>query len=90
MTSTQLPIHWPTPEQHLMAAVLEDAIATLRRPPGGPRRRARLQDEVLAWLGSPDRTWPFAFRSICDALGLDPGAVLATLGAPRGTHGIAA
>ena len=73
-----------------MAAVLEDAIDSLRHPCGPRRRRARLQREVLAWLESSDQTWPFAFRSICDALGLDPGAVLATLLPRHATHGIAA
>lgn len=44
------------PERRLMLAVLLDA---LHRP------------SARAWLASEDRSWPFSFASICDALGLE-------------------
>ena len=60
------------PEERLMLAILEDAIATLLRHPtprhAGKRRALR---ETEAWLDSPDTESPFAFIRICEALGLD-------------------
>ena len=58
-------------ERRLMLAVLEDAIRTLllaRRTAVPPKRLLR----ELAWLESTSLTEPFAFESICDALGLEP------------------
>ena len=59
-------------ERRLMLAVLEDAIRTLllARRVAVPRKRV-LRD--LAWLESTSRAEPFAFESICDVLGIDPG-----------------
>jgi hypothetical protein len=59
-------------ERRLMLAVLEDAIRTLllARRAAVPRKRL-LRD--LAWLESTSRADPFAFESICDVLGIDPG-----------------
>jgi hypothetical protein len=59
-------------ERQLMLAVLEDAIRTLllARRTGVPRKRLLRE---LAWLQSTSVTEPFAFESICDVLGLDPG-----------------
>jgi hypothetical protein len=38
-------------------------------PDSVPRR------EVDAWFASDDRQWPFSFRNVCRALGLDPDDV---------------
>ena len=65
-----------TPEQRLMAAVLEDAVRELVRPSGAwygaaARRRA----EVVLWFESDDVGWPFSFVNVCEALDLDPSDV---------------
>jgi hypothetical protein len=59
-------------ERRLMLAVLEDAIRTLllAKRTGVPRKRLLRE---LAWMESTSQTEPFAFESICDALGIDPG-----------------
>ncbi len=59
-------------ERRLMLAVLEDAIRTvlLARRTAVPRKRLLRE---IAWLESTSQTEPFAFESICDVLGLDPG-----------------
>jgi hypothetical protein len=58
-----------------MAAILEDAIAVCGRS-APPHEKARTLDrQTWAWVRSDDRTWPFSFLRICDALGLSPSAV---------------
>lgn len=54
-----------------MLAVLEDAIRNLllARRSALSTRRAR---EEVAWFESSDRSDPFTFESVCDALGIDP------------------
>jgi hypothetical protein len=65
-----------TPEQRLMAAVLEDAVRELVRPSGaGYGARARRRAEVELWFESDDVGWPFSFVNVCEALDLDPGGV---------------
>src|SRR5262245_18983750 len=61
-----------TPEQRLMAAVLEDAMRELGRPDGGWfGARARRRAEIEAWFASDDVAWPFSFVNVCEALDLD-------------------
>jgi hypothetical protein len=83
-------LHWrphSTPEQRLMAAVLEDAMRELTRPGGGwYGARARRQIEVQRWLESDDVAWPFSFVNVCEALDLDPGEVRSCLGRSGGSH----
>ena len=65
-----------SPEQRLMAAVLEYAIRELERPSEiwiGPAGRRRA--EVQAWVESDDVAWPFSFLNVCDALDLNPAGV---------------
>jgi hypothetical protein len=57
-------------ELRLMAAVLEDAIHVLRKRP-----RSRAGREAREWLHSNDRSWPFAYERICEALDLDADQV---------------
>jgi hypothetical protein len=62
------------PEVALIAAILEDALRSLsRRDPNGPRRREFI--EARDWLLDDDRAWPFAFRNVCDLLGIDAAAL---------------
>jgi hypothetical protein len=57
----------------LALTVLVDAIRCLTGRVGPDRgdtiSRAR------AWIISRDASWPFAFESICERLGIDPGAL---------------
>jgi hypothetical protein len=57
-------------ELRLMAAVLEDAIHVLRKRP-----RSRAGREAREWLHSSDRSWPFSYERICEALSLDADQV---------------
>jgi hypothetical protein len=81
-----------SPEQRLMAAVLEDAIRELERPSEiwiGPAGRRRA--EVQAWVESDDVAWPFSFLNVCDALDLNPAGVrrrIARLDPGRGSAGV--
>ena len=69
-------------EQQLMCAVLAEALADLNathravRPHLDIKRRHR----VLAWFVSHDRSWPFSFENICDAIDLDPDGMRTALG----------
>jgi len=63
-------IEW-TPEQALMLAILEDAIACFRRE----LRRPRQNPEILArqaefWIKTNDWNSPFSFNNVCEGLGL--------------------
>jgi hypothetical protein len=61
------------PEKRLMLAVLIDAIDIIVRRRGAADPRTRRQiDEAQRWLDSNNRRWPFSFRSVCDALDLQP------------------
>lgn len=61
-------------ELGLVAAILEDALRSLsRRDPTGPRRREFV--EARDWLLNDGRAWPFAFRNVCDLLGVDAAAL---------------
>ena len=71
-----------TPEERLMAAVLEDAVDVYRHPAYSRRRLLRETEE---WFRSDDRSWPFSFGRICDTLGLDPRAIRSLLEQER--HG---
>jgi hypothetical protein len=61
-------------ELRLMAAVLEDAIHVLRKRP-----MSRGGREAREWMHSTDRTWPFSYERICEALDLDADQVRSKL-----------
>ena len=65
------------PERKLLRAVLANAIAMILTDAkaAGPRsvRLRREREEALAWIISTDRSDPFAFERICEALGIDAG-----------------
>ena len=61
-------------EQLLMLAVLEDAVTCYQRYVGSRDSYGRqLFEEADEWFSSPDQSSLFAFESICDVLGIDPG-----------------
>ena len=69
---------WPSaalrPEQRLLRAVLEEALAELaagRIAAASPLNNQRRR-ELLDWFASHDRSWPCSFENVCDAIDLDP------------------
>ena len=78
---TCLPAQWqdgpePTGAEKMAAACVLDAIGLLIRYRHRTSSHARqVQAEEGAWLASDDRTWPYAFRNLCDALGWDAARV---------------
>jgi hypothetical protein len=61
------------PELALMGAVLQYAIRSFCECNGSRGVRSRkLFDETSQWFASRDHDWPFAFESICAALGIAP------------------
>ena len=67
------------PQKRLMLAVLQTVVddctgSAYRRSTGqlGPVD-SKAQLEASEYVASDDRSWPFSFRNICDALGLDVG-----------------
>ena len=72
---------WPSaalrPEQRLLRAVLEAALAELaagRMAAASPLDNQRRR-ELLDWFASHDRSWPCSFENVCDAIDLDPERV---------------
>jgi hypothetical protein len=75
-----------TPEQRLMAAVVDDAIRSWRRSATLPgRRAARLWTELHDWLTSDATDWPFSFANACAHLELTPDLIRARLGLSHAT-----
>ncbi len=74
-----------TPQRRLMMAVLQAALDDCEGTPAA--RAVRVPDapaprtvrEALAYFESRDRSWPFSFDNICDAIGLDAEGVRRTL-----------
>jgi len=68
--------HVPGPEIRLVAAVLEDALQCITKNVNARYgRRRRDFSEAYRWLWADNRDWPFAFRNVCDLLGLNASAV---------------
>src|SRR5207244_1255531 len=61
---------WP---QRLQAAVLALALEDVERT--GTAEGRQLAADARAWFAAEDDARPFAFRSVCVSLGLDPSAV---------------
>ncbi|MCC6849682.1 MAG: hypothetical protein IT294_14355 [Deltaproteobacteria bacterium] len=82
-TAIVLPEQWftrrralPEPERRLRLALLDDALRYHRDYAGATERRARvLYEDAAEWIASRDRSEPFAFENVCDALGLDASAI---------------
>jgi hypothetical protein len=61
-----------TGEQRLMCAIIEDAVETYLKHAATSRRDlAERFTEVERWIESEDRSYLYAFETICDYLGLD-------------------
>ena len=62
------------PELSLMAAILEDAVATLTTDPRRcTNQRRRDFADALDWIArSEESGWLFSFANICQSLGIDP------------------
>ncbi len=64
------------PERRLRLAILKDALRYFQRFHDTTDHRERaLFEDAADWFASPDRSEPFAFENVCDALGLDPDYV---------------
>jgi len=63
------------PEIRLMAAILEDAVATLIADPRHcSKRQLRDFDDTTRWIThNDDSDWIFSFANVCEALDIDPG-----------------
>src|SRR5690242_15863448 len=80
------------PQKRLMAAVLQAVVDDCRG--GSVYRRATGQGVIgagsvrkaVAYVASTDRTWPFSFENLCDALGLDAVALRRELIAVEGPY----
>jgi len=69
-----------TPERTLAVSVLRQAaddLLTYRY--ARPRRRQRLYMDAYSWVASSDRSWPYSFLNLCDALHLSPSCLRAEL-----------
>jgi len=63
-------------EKSLMYAVLKDGIRCFYKHVGATRRKYRkMSAEAEEWLMEDDFDYPFAFRFICDTLGIDAGCL---------------
>ena len=69
------------PPRRLMLAVLEDALLTLvNHVCSRSVHSRRMIAEVELWIASNSRDDLFAFASICDVLGFEPGYLRDTIG----------
>jgi len=65
-----------TPERRLLVAILADAVDCYQQNLNArTARKRRLCREAEQWMLSDDREWTFSFCNICDALGIDIGAL---------------
>ena len=68
--------HLPAPEMRLAAAVLEDAVnCIVSNTEARSRHRRQEFSKACRWIQEEGSDWPFAFRNLCDVLGLNPTAV---------------
>jgi hypothetical protein len=69
--------HRIEPQKRLMIAVLQTVVDDFRRTRDRlaagihSTRDRRAYEQAMAYLVSTDRTWPFSFENICEAIGLD-------------------
>jgi hypothetical protein len=95
MIHIMLPAQYASPERaadphrRLMAAVLRAAAddcrggSDYRRSAGKGVVEAGSVRKAVAYVASTDRTWPFSFENLCDALGLNAAALRHQLVATR-------
>src|SRR5512132_1247745 len=76
------------PHKRLMLAVLQTVVDDCRRlvvRHTGASAERRMTEEARAYIASTDRSWPFSFENLCEAMGLDANCLrreLTTPGAP--------
>src|SRR5215467_6941749 len=67
---------WHDGEYRLAFAVLADAVATFYRYKGAKSRKGRLLfEEVRLWIHSRSGNGVFAYRNLCELLGINPDAL---------------
>lgn len=70
------PSYPKTPERNLLLAMLAQAANDLQRCRLDLRRRSRrIYGEAYRWVMSNDRSHPFSFVNVCEALQLSPVAL---------------
>ena len=66
-----------SPQRRLMMAVLQTVLddcqgkAAAQAMGTGPNRDPRALRQALDYLENRDRSWPYSFDNICEAIGLD-------------------
>jgi hypothetical protein len=61
------------PERRLRLAVLKNALRYFQEyASSSDARRRLLYEDAADWFFDPDRSEPFSFENVCDALSLDP------------------
>lgn len=71
---------WQDGEYRLAFAVLADAVACYYKYKNAKGRKGRLLlEEVRLWMHSHNRNGVFAFRNLCEVLGIDPDALTKAL-----------
>ena len=73
--------HRIEPQRRLMAAVLQTVLDDVR----GPSRRAagrHAHEQARAYVASTDRSWPFSFENVCEAIGIDADRMREQLSVP--------
>jgi hypothetical protein len=74
-----------TPQRRLMLAVLQTVLddcqgtAYARATGVDGKRDDRALRQAVAYLESRDRSWPYSFDNICEAIGLDADSIRRTL-----------
>ena len=75
------PVRLAEPHKRLMAAVLHAVIddcrggSAYRQSTGKGTIGAGTVRNAVAYVASTDRSWPFSFENLCEALGLDAAAL---------------
>ncbi|MCC6765219.1 MAG: hypothetical protein IT293_11210 [Deltaproteobacteria bacterium] len=66
----------PEPERALMIAVLEEASRCfLNYCASSDRKQRALYEEAHAWFASSEDTHLYAYESVCNVLGFEPGSL---------------
>jgi len=69
------------PEQKLMLAVLDNAIACFQKYAFTRNRKGKvLFQEAEYWVQDTNSDWPFSFANVCETLGFDPDYLRQGLG----------
>jgi hypothetical protein len=60
------------PERMLMLAVLQDAVVCFQEHAAAKcKRKQSLHRDAEEWISSMDRSYPFSFENVCEALGFE-------------------